>query len=520
MIAVKISPHKALYKRRADFAPAVVGLILLAGLAGCGGGKTLSVTGTAAMGSTLTAADVQSVVQNAAAAVDASIVIAVTDRGGNVLAVYQKPGAPAISMGNFSQPVDTRELAVALARTASYFSNDQAPLSSRTVRFISGIHFPPGIMGKANGALYGIENTNRGCPLNVSFLPGQGLNPSRSIDGTTLGLGIITGKIDSLDSDSNAVNPGGVPLFKNGHLAGGIGVAGAAPQVAEFAAFSGAFGAGFGATPAPPGVVIIDGVALPFVNQTTPPSGTNAGVANGSYSVGPISSLGPPPEGELIPVTAGALGGLSQAEVQSLVDAAVSTGNQTRAVIRLPEGSRARFAIAVADLDGTLLALYRMPDATFFSVDVAAAKARNLVYFGSAQVNPNDLPGVPVGTAITNRTISFGAQPLFPPGIDGTSAGPFFGLYQFDIANPCTNGSQLANPNQNGIVFFPGSVPLYRNGVLVGGLGISGDGVDQDDFVAAHGAAAFPAPAAIRADQVIIRGVRLPYLKFPRNPTQ
>jgi len=275
-----------------------------------------------------------------------------------------------------------------------------------------------------------------------------------------------------------------------------------------------------GAAPAPPGVVIIDGVALPFVDQTTLPSGVNAGSANGSYSIGPQSSLGPVPEGELIPVTAGALGGLSQAEVQSIVSAAVSTGNQTRAVIRLPVGSRARFAIAVADLDGTLLALYRMPDATVFSVDVAAAKARNLTYFSSAQVDPNDLPGVPAGTAVTNRTISFGAQPFFPPGIDGTSAGPFFALYQFDIANPCTNGHQPSNPNQNGIVFFPGSVPLYRNGVLVGGLGVSGDGVDQDDFVAAQASSAFPAPAAIRADQVVIRGVRLPYQKFPRNPTQ
>jgi hypothetical protein len=68
-------------------------------------------------------------------------------------------------------------------------------------------------------------------------------------------------------------------------------------------------------------------------------------------------------------------------------------------------------------------------------------------------------------------------------------------------------------------VFFPGSVPLYRNGVLVGGLGVSGDGVDQDDFVAGGGSAGFEAPAAIRADQIVVQGVRLPYLKFPSNPT-
>jgi hypothetical protein len=68
-------------------------------------------------------------------------------------------------------------------------------------------------------------------------------------------------------------------------------------------------------------------------------------------------------------------------------------------------------------------------------------------------------------------------------------------------------------------VFFPGSVGLYRNGVLVGGLGVSGDGVDQDDYVTAGGAAGFEAPAPIRADQIMINGVRLPYQKFPRNPT-
>jgi uncharacterized protein GlcG (DUF336 family) len=267
-------------------------------------------------------------------------------------------------------------------------------------------------------------------------------------------------------------------------------------------------------------VVIIDGVALPFVNQTTRPPGVNAGSASsGSYTVGPLASAGPPPEGDLIAERAGPVGGLTVAEVQKIVANAVATANVTRAVIRLPDGSRARMAIAVADLDGTLLALYRMPDATVFSVDVAAAKARNMVYF-SSKAGAADMPGVPPGTAVTNRTIGFAAQPFYPSGIDGTAPGPFFPLYQFDVAHPCSQGSQAANANQSGVVFFPGSLPLYKNGTLVGGLGISGDGVDQDDYVAAGGGAGFEPPDAIRADQVVIRDVRLPYLKFPRNPTQ
>src|SRR5947209_20056042 len=130
-------------------------------------------------------------------------------------------------------------------------------------------------------------------------------------------------------------------------------------------------------------------------------------------------------------------------------------------------------------------------------VDVAVAKARNLAYLSSQQANQLDLPGVPLGTAVTNRTISFGAQPFFPPGINGSTPGPFFDLYHFDRAHPCSNGRQPANANQNGIVFFPGSVPLYKNGVLVGALGISGDGVEQDDFVSAQAAVGFEAPANI-----------------------
>ena len=35
----------------------------------------------------------------------------------------------------------------------------------------------------------------------------------------------------------------------------------------------------------------------------------------------------------------------------------------------------------------------------------------------------------------------------------------------------------------NGIQIFPGSVPIYRGNQLVGGIGVSGDGIDQDDMI-------------------------------------
>jgi len=121
---------------------------------------------------------------------------------------------------------------------------------------------------------------------------------------------------------------------------------------------------------------------------------------------------------------------------------------------------------------------------------------------------------------VTARTIGFGAMPLFPPGINDTAPGPFFGNFVRDVANPCTQGLDPNNPaNQSGIVFFPGSIALYRGGQVVGGLGVSGDGVEQDDLVTAAGVTPdFVPPVGIRADQVLIGGVRLPLFKFPRNP--
>jgi len=452
------------------------------------------------------------------------------DRAGFVLGVFRTQNAPATTAGNFGLLQDANEVAVALARTGTFFSNDQAPLSSRTVRFISGIHFPPGVMNQPPGDLYGIENTNRGCTL-ISDPNFQSKIPPSLALGGGFGPGVLTGKADAMDSDPTAVNPGGVPIFYKNVVVGGIGVVTTSSNlnVAEYAAFAGSTAARsgpsdtFGPTPAAPGVVFIGGIALPFVNQTSRPGGFSAGpvTGTGSFLVAPTNSQGQPPEGDLITLAPGPLGGLSAVDVKQILDNAEATANTTRAAIRLPLGSKTRMVIALADLDGTIIGLRRMQDSTVFSIDVAASKARNMVYFNSAVRTNADLNGVPMGTAVTNRTISFGAQPLYPPGIDGSSAGPFFNLYTMDLANPCTQGFQsgTANSNKSGIVFFPGSAGLFRNGALVGGLGVSGDGVDQDDYVTSGGTAGFEAPANIRADQIMDQGVRLPYFKFPRNPT-
>jgi len=555
---------------------ALLGLAGVLSLNGCGGaGPSNTPPPGGATGfpeppsppdATLTMADVQNIVTAAASSVnDPTLIIAVTDRVGNVLAVYRNPSAPAMAVGNFGAMINANDLAVGLARTASFFSNDQAPLSSRTVRYISGIHFPPGVMNQPNAALYGIENTNRGCQLvpPANFLPNQALPPATALGGGP-GSGIVTGKADVMDSQPFALNPGGVPIFKQNAMGGvfavgGVGVVNASLAAnpanpnnmdeSEYVAFAGAFSPGFGIPSLPPpGVVIIGGIALPFVNNTVNPTTFGAGTFNAAnFLMGPVASPlvqqaagNYVPEGDLIAPAPGPLGGLTAAQVSEILDAAQSAADQTRGIIRLPLGSRAHMVFAVADLDGTLIGLRRMRDATIFSVDVAASKARNMIYFNSGSRAAADLMQLPVGTSVTDRTISFGAQPLYPPGIDGTTPGPFFNLFLMDVANPCTQGSDPPGPpgpndvtaNQSGIVFFPGSVGLYINGQLVGGFGVSGDGVDQDDFVTNSGASGFlnftsvcsgtncflPAPS-IRADQFIVDGTRLPFNKFPNNPT-
>jgi hypothetical protein len=132
------------------------------------------------------------------------------------------------------------------------------------------------------------------------------------------------------------------------------------------------------------------------------------------------------------------------------------------------------------------------------------------------------------------------ARPFFPDGINGAPNGPFSKDIRF--WSPFNDGLQIALvkpalaviltggtvpncspiPNTpilaNGFQIFAGSAALYKNGVLVGAIGVSGDGIDQDDFVASTGSFGFEAPAAVRADQLLIRGVRLPYVKYPRHP--
>ena len=161
------------------------------------------------------------------------------------------------------------------------------------------------------------------------------------------------------------------------------------------------------------------------------------------------------------------------------------------------------------------------------------------------------------GTAFSDRAGGNLSRPFYPDGIRGNDHGPFSKSFnnnewsvfstglQLDLAfnriiehilfvagaadaDVPPNCAQSAEPRvANGIQIFPGSVPIYRGDALVGGIGVSGDGIDQDDmisFLGVHEAAELlggsinNAPPEIRADRLKPMGTRLRYIQCPQTP--
>jgi uncharacterized protein GlcG (DUF336 family) len=622
----------------------------------------------------ITTSEVSTLLERAAAATPSDdAIVAVVDRAGNILGVRVEGNVSPVLLANTTQLTFAIDGAVSLARTAAYFSNDQAPLTSRTVEFISqstitqqevqsnpdlddpnnplagpglvapigiGGHFPPDIPFTNQVDLYDIENTNRDSLIfdlngnrdaaDTITLPDRfNLDPAH-FNATaadlpapeSYGYNAFTAADPAHFAQSRGIAtlPGGIPLFKNGQLVGGIGVffpgtTGYASEEnsslgatynpnepdrtleAEFIAFaaaggSSAAGASFGAlggAPALPGYdlpngrIDLNGITLDIYGtggtrgiSNTVAVGQRLGIGKGnanSSAVNPGNPFDPndpnqvinagtgareqagvqPPSGMIEsafngdPTPSGQF--LTAGDVTKIINQGLAQAAVTRAAIRLPASSPAQFVFAISDLNGNIIGLYRSADATVFSLGVAVAKARNVAYYADpTQLQAIDeVPGVPDGAALTSRTFRYLAEPFFPEGIDGAPPGPFSifqdkqndphtGLqagprkppssYQsvqgYNAFNPDTNFHQpitAANlGNQNGVVLFPGSVPLYKNGVLVGGLGVSGDGVDQDDVVTALAKMGYEAPVNLQADNYYYQGVRLPYQKFNRNP--
>src|SRR5439155_14629647 len=103
----------------------------------------------------LTATDVTQIIGHAvtrAVAISSNSVIAVTDREGDVLAVWVVRG------GNATDP----EVATAVSKagTAAYLSSNQDAFTSRTAGFIIQQHFLPGVSITAPGPLVGVGLSN------------------------------------------------------------------------------------------------------------------------------------------------------------------------------------------------------------------------------------------------------------------------------------------------------------------------------------------------------------------------
>lgn len=274
---------------------------------------------------------------------------------------------------------------------------------------------------------------------------------------------------------------------------------------------------------------------------------------------------------------------ISEGEARAILEEAFTVMSRARAQIRQPLDSRAQVTISLVDTRGRILGIVRSPDAPIFGTDVSLQKARTASFFSGAFA-ANELsaaqgevpefvqrvrtllndPSALTGTfAFADRSGGNLSRPYFPDGEVGTPNGPLSRpIEQF---NPFSTGLQSAlilgnlgahlqfvtgqsntdtprgcstlpmTPSggsrlDNGIQIFPGSVPVYRGGQLVGGLGVSGDGIDQDDMISFLGVnnagirvgGIGNAPAAIRADRITVqvggRSVRLRYINCPFAP--
>ena len=589
----------------------------------------------------LTVADVETVVGHAVAEAQARslpAVIAVTDRVGNVLAVFRMNGARAsatTSAAPNGQNIDAQNLtvpaeagAISKAITGAYLSSGGNAFSTRTASMIVQEHFPPapGTVGLESGPLFGVQFSQLPCSdLSARFMSSGAqamIGPKRS----PLGL---------------AADPGGFPLYKNGVVVGGVGVMadgvyGSDPNVTdtdndpeEYIALAGTLG-----FEAPESIranrIFVDGTSLRYsdadyasllrtsavsfaaINGSAgalvavrgyygdPAPMVLAGVAYGTEASGVRASraaefsnrdvfvLTDGSGNNRFPVRAATDAGdvaqpLTAAEVTAVMEEAFTIMSRARAQIRQPLDSRAQVTISVVDTRGAALGVVRSPDAPIFGTDVSLQKARTAAFFSGTHAAPDLLasssadvaafvgkartflndPAALTGThAFTDRANGNLSRPYFPDGEVGRPNGPFSrpiaqfnpfstglqsalvvgdlaahlayvtGASASDVPQRCSavTGVGAGNRIQNGIQIFPGSVPIYRGNVLVGGIGVSGDGIDQDDMISFLGAnnagvrvgGIGNAPAAIRADQIVVdlgnASVRLRYVSCPFAP--
>lgn len=446
--------------------------------------------------------------------------------------------------------------AISKAGTTSFFSTQGNAFTTRTASFIIQEHIPPKIAGTPGGPLFGVQFSQLPCSdVKMPNLP--------------LGL---SGDPGSAPIYKNGLAAGGVGIEGDGLYSVDLDASDQDQSPEEIIAVAATLG--FEAPAAIRGdQIVVDGVRLPYVNApqtggSAPAFGSLPGAVLADFPIraaatskfSPLTLGGIPGriDARFFPFKDGAITGgqrLFAADVNRIITQAAQQAYRTRAAIRVPAGSPAEVNIAVTDLSGTVLGLFSTQDAPIFGFDVSAQKARTAAFFSKATA-ATELRAAEAGKfakfvdaaladgikldgsiAFSDRAGGFLSRPFFPDGIDGTQNGPF--SKPINVWSPFNNGLQIALVRSalvrvlsglpvtsctaipslpHGIQIFAGSVPLYKNGVLVGAIGISGDGIDQDDIIAATGSVGFEAPEAIRSDQFFVRGVRLPFVKFPRHP--
>jgi uncharacterized protein GlcG (DUF336 family) len=518
---------------------------------------------------------------SAAVALQRPVTVAVTDKEGNVLGVFKMTGAPDQTQfrgnsGFNQQPNSPAGLvavglegtnlipalkpvpraAITKAGTAAFFSTQGNAFTPRTAGFIIQEHIPPGVDFRPGGPLYGVQ---------FSQLPCSDIKTP----GLPFGLSADPGGVPLY---KNGVAVGGVGIEGDGAYTVDRIPTDFDKPFEEIIAVA----AGRGYEP-PPLIrgdnIIVDGVRLPYVNVTdadaprpaTIPFASLPGAVDAGF---PIRAAQP---SAFVPLTLGTVNGavdtrffpftssvsgstnaLNAGDVTTIISQAAIQADITRAAIRQPLGSPARVSITVVDTEGRVLGIFRTTDAPVFGFDVSAQKARTAALFSRSNagtlirgagfgsyVDRANADGLRLdgSTAFSARAVGFLHRPFYPDGINGEPPGPFStGIGQWSIFNvglqldlvkanleatiagtpnlPCTSIPNVPN----GLQIFAGAVPLYKNGELVGAIGVSGDGIDQDDIIAAAGSRGYTAPVEIRADQLIIRGTRLPFVKFPRSP--
>ena len=518
----------------------------------------------------LTVSDVQRVIAqavSAAGALNQRVTVSVTDNEGNLVGTFVMTGASGTtlirSVGTAGQGLENLtvpavEASHSKAGTAGLFSTSGNAFTTRTASFIIQEHFPPGIDNRPGGPLYGVQ---------FSTLPCSDI----AIAGLPLGL---SGDPGGVPIYKNGFAVGGVGVEGDGLYTVDRNPLDNDQSIEEIIAIAAV--RGFEAPALIHGDnILVEGIRLPYLNNVsvpdvpTTPFGSLPGVVTAPVIAAPTSDFVAATAGGIpgrvsirFPNAAGTI--LTLADVQQILASAAQIANITRAGIRQPIGGNARVTIAVTDVNGAVLGIFGQPDAPVFGLDVSVQKARTSMFFARSDaatklnaagfgsyVTRAASDGISLNgsTAFSDRAIGFLHRPLFPDGINNTDGGPFstplgnwspfnVGL-QLDLIRtalvsppiscraygrqkrgimppcPCTTIPELPN----GIQIFAGGLPVYKNGVLAGAIGISGDGIDQDDFVAAAGANNFAPAVEIRSDRVFVREVRLPFLKFPARPT-